>query len=55
MEIYIERDFVKSEFQKVLDKWDHCMANGFDMYDQEAFLNDLVECILEPVEEKGDQ
>lgn len=52
MEIYIDRDYVKAEFKKVLDKWDYKMSNGFDMYDQEKFLDDLVECILKPVDSK---
>lgn len=52
MEVYIDREIIKTEFQKVFDKWDYKMANGFDMYDQENFLNDLVECIVEPDEPK---
>ena len=47
MEIYVDKNFIKSEMKKVFEKWDYKMANGFDMYDQEKFFTELVECILE--------
>ncbi len=40
--ISIDKQYFKNEFKKVFDKWDYELANGMDMYDEEKFLNDLI-------------
>ena len=38
MDIYIDRDYIKAEFQKVLDRWDYKMANGLICMTKEFWM-----------------
>ena len=43
--ISINKEYFKNEFKKVFEKWDYKLANGMDVYDEEEFLNDLINTI----------
>jgi hypothetical protein len=42
IKIYINKEYFRNEFKKVFEKWDHKLTNGMNMYDEEEFLNDLI-------------
>ncbi len=54
MEIYIDKNFIKKEMEKVFNKpeWQDYFDAWFSIYKQEEFLNELVDSILEPGDSK---
>ncbi len=50
MEIYIDKNFIKKEMEKVFNKneWQDYFDAWFSINKQEQFLNELVDSILEP-------
>jgi hypothetical protein len=42
--ISIDKKYFKEKFQIVFEKWEYDLGIGFDIYKEEKFFNDLMEC-----------
>lgn len=42
IKISIDKEYFRDEFKKVFEKWNYKLGNGMDIYDEEEFLNDLL-------------
>ena len=38
----INKEYFRNEFKKVFDKWSYKLGTGLDIYDEDEFLNDLL-------------